>query len=136
MSTDVFVDASGRRRRVLVWLSAIVGVVLAGLLGLLAVGLATGGSVPLVGWTSDHGGQPGPEKAVIGPAPADPTGGRGTAVVPTPLAPGGPAVTARPTAAAVPATGNSATGETPPGRGAGRSNKPTAKPTHPSGKSS
>ncbi|MEV4539849.1 hypothetical protein AB0J82_39365 [Asanoa sp. NPDC049518] len=124
MSTDIFVDRSGRRRRVLTWLSVTAAALLVGALGLLAAGLFGGAPLPLRGWTE----APGPDSAVIGPAPT-----------PTPAPPPTTARTGQPatrpaTAGTRPATTSTAaqpatTGQ--PGRGNGRSNKPTAKPDHP-----
>ena len=51
VSADVFVDRTGRRRRVLAWLAVAAAAVLVGALGLLAAGLLAGGPLPLQGWT-------------------------------------------------------------------------------------
>jgi len=100
-------------------------------LGLLAAGLFAGGPLPLRGWTDQT--QPGPDTAVIGPAPtpaAPPTG-------PSDQRTGRPRVTtpaARPstTTPATPSVTGAASDR--PGRGNGHDNRPTAKPSHPQSK--
>ncbi|MDG4824830.1 hypothetical protein O7635_23525 [Asanoa sp. WMMD1127] len=122
MSTEVFVDRTGRRRRALTWLAVVAAAVLVGALGLLGAGLFGGGPVPLSGWT-DRGAEttPAAETAVIGPAPEP-------AAPPAPRSTTAP--TGRPQATGTPATAIPTTGERP-GRGNGRGNRPTAKPSHP-----
>jgi hypothetical protein len=128
MSGDIFVDRTGRRRRALTWLGLTAAVVLVGALGLLGAGLITGGPLPLRGWTDFGGSSPAPDAAVIGPAPT-PAPEHAPATPP-------PARPARSTGPPV-ATGSPGSGATPtttlsarPGKGAGRGNRPTVKPSH------
>jgi len=128
VSADVFVDRTGRRRRVLAWLAVTAAAVLVGALGLLAAGLFAGGPLPLQGWT-DHG-PPGPDTAVIGPAPTP-------AAPPTAPSdessgqPRGTAPTARPSTTSPDTPSGTGTASDRPGRGNGQENRPTAKPSHP-----
>ncbi|MEV4619061.1 hypothetical protein AB0J74_10205 [Asanoa sp. NPDC049573] len=126
MSADIFVDRTGRRRRVLRWLAVAAAAALVGALGLLVAGLVAGAPLPLSGWSDHDAVPPGSESAVIGPAP--------TPAAP-PASPGGPSTAVPPatTPGARPAANPSATASSSvrPGRGNGRENRPTAKPSHP-----
>ncbi|HTF08920.1 MAG TPA: hypothetical protein VK659_12185 [Asanoa sp.] len=126
MSTDIFVDRTGRRRRVLNWLAVAAAAILVGALGLLVAGLLTGAPLPLRGWSDHSAVPPGPDAAVIGPAP--------TPAPPPPASPGPPTAVPRSTTPAArlttPPTATADTSERP-GRGNGRENRPTAKPSHP-----
>ncbi|GIF78313.1 hypothetical protein [Asanoa siamensis] len=124
MSADVFVDRTGRRRRILTWVAVASGALLVSALGLLAAGLLAGGPLPLAGWTGDGPGTPGRDAAVIGPAPVPPPPVTQRATAPSSRARPSVAATPRPSAATASATDR-------PGRGVGRGNKPTAKPDHP-----
>ncbi|GAA1892128.1 hypothetical protein [Asanoa iriomotensis] len=126
MSADVFVDRTGRRRRLLGWVAVTSAALLLGALGLLAAGLVAGSPLPLTGWTVGNGGAtPEPESAVIGPAPPAPA-------APT-TKPG-----AEPTSGSRSATAPNATPNPTdrPGKGVGRDNRPTERPDHPQPKSS
>ncbi|SNT64655.1 hypothetical protein SAMN05421812_117168 [Asanoa hainanensis] len=124
MSADIFVDGTGRRRRVLTWVSVTAAALLVGALGLLAAGLFTGAPLPLRGWTD---GPTGPDSAVIGPAPTPaPPASRPTTQPGT----DGARTTSTPTAPANATAAPAATTDRP-GRGNGRGNRPTAKPSHP-----
>ncbi|MGX7676561.1 hypothetical protein [Plantactinospora sp. DSM 117369] len=111
----VFVDRTGRRRRVAVLAGLALGAGLLVSLGLLAVGLLTGGSVAVPGWP-DAGGGHLRDEAGTGrsetSAPATPTGGPAR----TAPAPAGTARPANPTARpAAPAGAPTATDR--PGQG-------------------
>ncbi|MEV0719675.1 hypothetical protein [Asanoa sp. NPDC050611] len=123
MSTDVFVDRTGRRRRVLAWLAVTSAAVLVGALGLLAAGLLTGSPLPLPGWT---GGTPEPESAVIGPAPPPAVRPTAKPASDSPAGRSSSSVTTGPAATTSPAD--------KPGRGIGRGNRPTDKPGNPKSK--
>lgn len=123
---QVFVDRSGRRRRVVVTTSAFLVALIVAAGAVLAAALVTGGPVAVPGWpAADERARP--DSAVIGPrpapapAPTTPTARRpGTAVRTS--APPGTGVAPEPTASAH------------PGRGGGRSNRPTTKPHKSPGK--
>ncbi|MGI8331562.1 hypothetical protein ACRYCC_16485 [Actinomadura scrupuli] len=116
----IFVDASGRRRRLLRRAGLAAGVVLAGFLVLIGVGVATGSDVPLTPWSA-----PG---ASHEPAAGSTPGGPGAV---TPLPKGGSAgPSARPsgTAPAVPAVVRSAAPQASTSQGPAA---PAATATHP-----
>jgi len=119
VTDQVFVDRSGRRRRVVVGTGVGLAVVAVAALAALVAGLvATGGPGPAPGWpAAEHVEASG---AVIGrpPAPAASTPRTGPRRTPgrSPEAP---------TSAAPPASSPTATASARPGRGQGRSNRPT-----------
>ncbi|MEV0720372.1 hypothetical protein [Asanoa sp. NPDC050611] len=130
MSADVFVDRTGRRRRILTWLAVAAAAALLGALGLLGAGVFAGAPLPLRGWTEHGGSAPGPDTAVIGPAPASTP----AAVPATPTRAVAPSVPPRATRSAVAPTGPSSGASDQPGRRVGADNRPTAKPSHPNPK--
>ncbi|HEX5594496.1 MAG TPA: hypothetical protein VFX61_00505 [Micromonosporaceae bacterium] len=100
-SRPVFVDRTGRRRRMTVLTGVSIGVGLLVSLGLIVAGLLTGSPVPLPGWpdsVGQHQQDPAdsnpPDPAPTSAAPAPTTS---TATSPTPIA---PASTAAPTTTA------------------------------------
>jgi hypothetical protein len=121
MSADVFVDRTGRRRRILTWLAVAAGAALVGALGLLAAGVFAGAPLPLGGWTEHGGAGPGADTAVIGPAPAETP-----AAVPAP--PKRAVVSTTPPRSAVTRTAPPSTASDLPGRRVGQGNRPTDKP--------
>ncbi|MEH1012418.1 hypothetical protein V6U90_04735 [Micromonospora sp. CPCC 206060] len=128
----VFVDGSGRRRRLSMLAGTSIGVGLLASLGLILAGLFTGSSVPLPGWpeskparpieagVDELGASPGAVQPTPDPAtPSDATPSR------TPSAPAtrpGAAPTAQPNRSAV------------PGQGDTRRNEPAGKPSRSPGK--
>ena len=136
----VFVDPTGRRRRIVVPLTVGLAVCFLAVLGLLVLVVATGGAVPVPGW-SDQSAQSdaGRDSAVIGPAPARTPPGRpapnDTTGQPAGDGPGTAAVAAAgepdqrpPAEPASPASALLADRIGPPGRG-DEHGRPTASPS-------
>ena len=125
-SGPVFVDPTGRRRRLITVAGAAVGIVLASALALLVAGMLGASPVPLPGLPQDGRGA---HEAVV-PADVPPSAGpTGPATSPPPRAPAGqpagaPAGTASAGGAATPAS-SAPTGRPP------RGNRPTEHPGNP-----
>ncbi|WP_433653163.1 hypothetical protein ACQP2C_13880 [Micromonospora zamorensis] len=132
----VFVDGSGRRRRLTVIAGTAMGLGLLASLALIVAGLFLDTSVPLPGWSDDPRGSRPVEAGVDGinqPRVAESPSRSPSPVTRTsvPLPRPTPTTGDRPSTATSAATGASSTSERP-GRGDERRN--TAKPSRPPGK--
>ncbi|MFS8480052.1 MAG: hypothetical protein FWJ93_14045 [Micromonosporaceae bacterium] len=130
----VFVDRSGRRRRLLTLVGAAVGVVLVAGLGLFAAGLVGSGPVSLPGWP-DPGVQAGQDRPASNtPAPSTatttPASRRTSRTTPPPAAPT-PTPTGVSASTVAPTSGPRAPTEVP---GRGDEHRRTPQPTKPPGK--
>jgi hypothetical protein len=130
----VFLDTSGRRRRLVITVGlAFAGAILSGI-GMLAFGLGAGTPVTVPGWPGADLGRPEPVRGEVGPARLGAGSPTPTALPRPDTSPGlaGTATTrpASPPARATPAPTPMST----PNRGAGTGNRPTAKPSKSPGK--
>jgi hypothetical protein len=119
----VFVDPSGKRRRLVVWAGITAGCVLAAYLAIVAFGLVTGSGAPLTPWPqakSQHG-EAAPNGVSSQPRPRSSAGERATASA----SPSGEAPTStRDANPAHPATTAPSTAHPAKGRGRGLSKSP------------
>jgi hypothetical protein len=121
---QVFVDRTGRRRRVVVAVAAAGATFVLAAGAVLATGIVADGPAFIPGWPAGEE-RVDPDSAVIGPRPGP--------VATIPAGHQSPAPSARTTP---PAAGNDPAPAVTdhPGRGGGRSNRPTAKPDKSPGK--
>ncbi|MBO4205151.1 hypothetical protein [Micromonospora echinofusca] len=131
----VFVDGSGRRRRLSVLAGTGIGVGLLASLGLILAGLFTGSSVPLPGWPESKPARPieaGVDELGVSPDAAQPTPG------PSSTATGAPSRTPSAPASATTRPGAAPTAQPSrtevPGQGDTRRNEPAGKPSRSPGK--
>ena len=125
----IFLDVSGRRRRLVIVVGLAFAAVVLGGIGMLAFGLGAGAPVTVPGWPGAGLGRPEPASGEVGPAlvgVASPT--------PTTVRQPSTSRTAAPVRTGRPSVSPTPTPSATAGRGAGHGNRPTAKPAKSPGK--